>query len=150
MHLTTILGWTISSQACLTCKTIQVSTSTLYQFRSKTSWRVICPSNNLYLKQTSFIQNTANMAFACSFRYHTSARNLNWDVLNGSDFKVWVKYYGMPCSAPDTFTSPNTKPWSPLVISLIDEYFKVSHAKSTWFARLTRRDRVTFAWPPKV
>ena len=149
MHLTTIQGWTISSQTCLTCKTIQVSASTLCQFRSRTSWRVICPSNNLYLKQTSSIQNTAHMALACSFRHHTFARGLNWDVFNDSDFKARVKYFGMPCTGPDTFTPSYTKPWY-LVISLIDGYLKVAHAKSTWFARLTRRDRVIFAWPPKV
>ena len=34
------------------------------------------------------------MALACSFWQHTSASNLYWDVLNDSDFKVWVKYFG--------------------------------------------------------
>ena len=91
-----------------------------------------------YLKQTSSIQNTAHTALACSFWHHLSASNLKWD---DSDFKAWVKYFGMPCSGPDTFTSPYTKPWS-LVISLIDGFLKVSHSKSTWFARLTRRDRL--------
>ena len=91
--------------------------------------------------------NTAHMTLACSFRHHTSASNLNWDVLNDSDFKAWVKYFGMPCSGPDTFTSPYTKP--SLVLSLSDGYFKASHAKSSWFARLKRRDRVLFAWPSK-
>ena len=165
----------------LNMQEIQVSASTLCQFRSKTSWHVICSTNNLYLKQTSSIQNTARMVLACSFRHHTSASNHNWDVLNDSGsrlwclsvnlslahwypgircgtwlyrflifaplltLKAWVKYFGMPCSGPDTFTSPFTKPWSSLVISLIDGYLKV-HAKSTWFAGLTRRrDKVTFA-----
>ena len=115
----------------LNVQEIQVSASTLCQFRSKTSWCVICPSNNLYLKQTSSIQNTAHLALACSFWHHTSLSYPNWDFLNDSDFKAWVKYLGMPCSAPDTFTSSCTKPW-PLVISLIDGYLKMSHAKSTW------------------
>ena len=150
MHMTTIQGWKISSQACFTCKTISVSASTLCQFRSKTSWHVICPTNNLYLKQTSWIQNTAHMAIPYSFQHHTSASNLNWDVLNDSDFNAWVKYFGMLCSGPDTFTSPYTKPWSSLVISLIDGYLKVPYAKYTWFARLINRDRVAFAWPPNV
>ena len=110
----------IRSQAYLTCKTIQVSASTLCQFWSKASWRVICPSNTLYLKQTTSIQNTAHKVFACSFRHHTSASNLIWNVLNDSDFKAWVKYFGMPCSGPDTLTFPFTKLWSSLVTSLIE------------------------------
>ena len=81
------------------------------------------------------------MVLACSFQHRTSASYLNWEVLNDSNFKAWVKYFGMSCSGPNAFTSPYTKP-SSLVISLIDGYLKVSHAKSTWFARLTRWDRL--------
>ena len=64
------------------------------------------------------------MASSCSVCQNTSASNLNWDVLNDSDFKSWVKYFGIPCLDQNTFTSHYIKLWSSLVISLIDGYNK--------------------------
>ena len=125
-------------------QTIQASASKLCQLRSKTSWRVICPSNNLYLKQTSSIQNTAHMALACSFCHHTSARNLNWDILNDSDFKAWVKCCGRPCSGSDTFTSSYTKPWSLWWI------FKSITCKINMVCTSDKTRQSHIDWPPKV
>ena len=126
-------GWPLGSR--LWCLTVSLSLSNWYPGSGVVLDCIDSWSLHPYL--LSSIKNTAHMALACLFRHHTS--NLNWDMLNDSDFKAWVKYFGMPCSGTDTFTSSYTKPWS-LVISLIDGYSKVSHAKSTWFAHLTRRD----------
>ena len=147
MYLITIQGWKISSQACLTFKTYR------YQL-------LYCVNLGLRHLGVSFVHQISciwSRFINPKYSSHVvsmlisapqSVSNLNWDVINDSDFKAWVRYFGMPCSGPDTFTSPFTKSWS-LVISLIDWYLKVSHEKSTWFARLTRQDRVAFAWPPK-